>query len=246
MEKPLLNCKNCEQVISGAYCSHCGQRAAVHKVTFKETFSDLADSMFSLSAPLWTTLRLLIVNPGKLLREYLDGKRKKYYKPVTFFILTTIVYLLCKSLMDYNPLSKAEPQSNELVNTSLLFEAGQFMFAHIDKILFFFVFALGLSLKLFFYKKNSLAEFIAISFYLLGIYTLLSTAKIFIYTFVTHKFETMPIVLMLIYYSWALASFFQKRKILVIFKGILAYLLGFFLYMLLGLGLSVLFVLIRN
>jgi hypothetical protein len=246
LEKTLKHCKKCDQEITGTYCANCGQRASVYKVTFKETFNDLADSMFSLSAPLWTTLRLLFTNPGKLLREYLNGRRKRYYKPVTFFILTTIVYLLCKSLLDYNPLSSSPQQNSELIDASVMYEAGQYMFAHIDKILFFFVFALALSLKLFFFRKNSLAEFVAISFYLLGVYTLLSTAKIFIYTYVTHKYEMLPIVLMLFYFSWALVSFFQKKKLLVFIKGILTYLLGFVLYALFGIGFSLIIILMRS
>ena len=198
--------------------------------------------MFSLSAPLWTTLKLLILNPGKLLRDYLDGKRKRFYKPVTFFILTTIVYLLLRSLLDYDPLSKVTPVTSAQVDTTILYEAGKFMFANIDKILFFFVLALAISMKLFFYRKNSLAEYVAISFYLLGIYTILSTFKIIFYTYVTQKYEALPMFLMLGYFLWAIISYFQKKKVLVFFKGIGTFLLAFLLYIVFGMGLSVLIV----
>ncbi len=229
-----------------AFCPSCGQRTSVHKVTFRETFQDLADSMFSVSAPLWTTLKLLVINPGKLLREYLAGKRKRFYKPVTFFILTTIVYLLCRSLLDYNPLASASMPANDEVDVTIFFDAGQFMFANIDKILFFFVFALAISLKLFFYRKNSLAEFIAVSFYLLGIYTIITTIKIFVYTFVTQKYEALPMFLMLGYFLWAIISFFQKKKVLVFFKGIVTYVIAFLLYIVFGMGFSLIIVLLRS
>lgn len=205
---------------------------------------DLADSMFSLSAPLWTTLGGLFTNPGKLLREFLAGRRKRYYKPVTFFILTTIVYLLSKSLLDYNPLIEASPRTTNTIDPTIFYQAGQFMFAHIDKILFFFVFTLALSMKIFFYRTYSLAEYVAVSFYLLGVYTLLSTLKIYVYTFVTQQFETFPMVLMLAYFLWAMASLFQKNKLLVVFKALFTYLLGFVLYIICGMGLSLLIVLL--
>ena len=80
-------CNNCGEGVAGAFCSNCGQRSSVSKVTIRETLDDLADQIFSLSAPLAVTLKMLFVNPGLLFREFLSGKRKKYYKPISFFLL---------------------------------------------------------------------------------------------------------------------------------------------------------------
>ncbi|NNJ88717.1 MAG: hypothetical protein HKP53_04900, partial [Eudoraea sp.] len=60
-------CKNCGNISEGNYCPHCGQRISVHKVTFKETFEDLADALFTLNAPLLNTIKELIITPGVLL-----------------------------------------------------------------------------------------------------------------------------------------------------------------------------------
>ncbi len=239
-------CKNCDSELNDAYCPKCGQRGVIHKVTFKETFQDLADSMFSLSAPLWITLKLLVINPGKLLREYLNGKRKRYYKPVTFFILATIAYLVVKSLLQFNPMVDAPPPANDKIDTTLFFEAGRYMFMHIDKILFFFVLSLALSLKLFFYRKNSLAEYVAISFYLLGVYTLMGIINMLVYTFLTPDYLYLSILFMLFYFVWALVNYFQKNKLLVLLKGVITYIVGFLLYFVMGFSFSLVIVLLSK
>ena len=245
MEENNPHCRNCETALNGDYCASCGQRASVNKVTFKETFGDFVDSFFSVNTPLFLTLKLLFLNPGKLFREYLNGKRKGYYKPVHFFILTTIVYIIVKSLLDYDPISKI-PARSEGPTLGLTVEVGRFMFANIDKILFFFVFTMGLSLKVFFYRKHSLAEYTAVAFYLLGVYTILTTINMFFYTYVSESFQPMGILLSLAYFLMALISFFQKDKVLVLFKGLFTYFFAFLLYMALGFGFSFLVIWIKS
>ncbi|NOX46877.1 MAG: DUF3667 domain-containing protein [Chlorobi bacterium] len=46
---------------------------------------------FALEGPFWLTIKLLFVNPGKLFREYIAGKRKAYYKSVAFFFLIAML-----------------------------------------------------------------------------------------------------------------------------------------------------------
>lgn len=201
-------------------------------------------SLFSLDAPILKTLGLLFSNPGKLFRRYLSGQRKRYYKPVTFFILTTVVFLLFRWLLDYNPMIDAEKNTSTPEAAKFLIDAGRLMFSNIDKMLFLFVFSLAISMKLFFYRKNTLAEFVAISFYMLGAYTLLSTINMFVFTFVKNIFQPISRIFMFFYFIWAMVSYFEERKLLVFFKSILTTVFGFALYVVLGLGLAFIIILI--
>ncbi|MDC8002873.1 DUF3667 domain-containing protein [Aureisphaera galaxeae] len=212
----------------------------MHKVTFKETFSDVASGLFSFEAPFWRTLKLLFVNPGRLFREYLAGKRKSYFKPVSFFILLTVAHLLIRSLLDYDPMGDIPDDPNARVN--LFREAGQFMVQHINNILFVFVFTLSLFMKLFFYKKYSWAEYMAIAFYLVGIYIFLGTIHQFFLKFLDSKMQFLTMVIMLLYFVYAMISLFQKKKFLVGFQALCAYVFGTIFYVILGFGLALLIV----
>jgi hypothetical protein len=239
-------CKNCENETQGNYCSNCGQRTTVNKVTFKETFQDLVDAFFSINAPLFTTLKMLIINPGRLFNEYLKGKRKSYYRPVTFFILMTVIYLVIRSIINYDPFGSSLLQVKDPSNSQLLTKARNFMLLNIDKFLFVFAFSLGLMLKIFFYKKKSLAEFLAISFFLMGIYTILTIFNMFNIRFIDNTFQGIHIVLMLLYFIYAMVSFFRDKKLIVILKSLFVYAIAFYFYGFLAFGLSYIIVLIKN
>lgn len=239
-------CKNCQNDLIDEYCNKCGQRASVHKITFKETLEDFLNAVFSVDAPLWSTLKLLFVNPGKLFREYLGGRRKSYYKPVAFFILTTILYLLIRSLISYDPMENELIKQEGIVDATLFLEAGKFMVANINNIMFLLVFALGLFFKLFFLKRNSLAEFMAISFYLVGIYTIFGTLIMFYLKYVNPEYKMLPILVFSIYILFAFISFFKTKNIGVMIKIIIAFFLSFIFYAMLGYALSLLIVWLKT
>ena len=239
-------CKNCNQFVNGNYCHDCGQRTSVDKITFQETFQDFINSIVSVNAPLFITLRLLVVNPGKLFREFIDGKRKKYYKPVPFFILATLAYLIIRQLIDFDPFGNTTVSIIDSTQSQLFTEARNFLLFHIDKFLFAFIFTLGIFLKLFFLKKNSFAEFIAIAFYLIGVYTLIVIINMFYIHYVNKEFQFMAVLAMFIYFVYALVSFFKKKKFLVALKSIFIFILAFISYFMLAFGISYIIIWLKH
>ena len=231
-------CKNCGSVTSGKYCSHCGQRTSINKVTFKETLQDFVDAVFSVNSPFFVTLKLLVLNPGKLFREYLNGKRKAYYKPVPFFILTTVIYILVRSLLNYDPMANMATGGGANVDQNLINEAGVFMAKNINNIIFTFVFAFALVVKMFFYKRYSLVEYLAISFYVIGFYMVITIILMFGLQFVSAQFKMLPFIIMFFYVVYALISLFQKLNILNVVKVVFVYYIALILYMILGYGMS--------
>jgi len=239
-------CKNCENEIKDNYCSICGQKTTVNKVTFKETLQDLVDAFFSVDAPLLTTLKMLVINPGRLFNEYLNGKRKKYYRPVTFFILMTVIYLVIREIIKYDPFGSNLLQVKDPSTSQLLIKSRNFMLLNIDKLLFFFAFSLGLALKLFFYKKKSLAEFFAISFFMIGVYTILTTFNMFYIKFIDNNFQGIHIAVMLLYFIYAMVSFFKVNKVIVILKSVFVYVFAFYFYGFFAFGLSFIIMWLKN
>lgn len=230
-------CKNCDTLFEGNYCSKCGQTATVKKITFKDTLADFSDTMFSVNAPLLFTIVSLFKNPGRMLREFLQGKRKTYYKPVAFFVLMTIVYLVIRSLIGFDPLTESAIQVNDMGN-SLLSEAREFMFTNINNFLFVFVFWLGLWLKVFFLKRYSLAEFWTIAFYLAGVYIIFTTINMFFIQIVGAQFKFAAMLSIAIYFIYVFISLFKNPIWLIIIKGIPICMLSFFLYIITAFSLS--------
>ena len=83
-------CLNCGTALHGAHCHACGQRAHVHR-TIGAFAHDLLHGVLHFEGKTWRTLPLLVWKPGKLTREYIDGKRASYVSPIALFLF--VVFL---------------------------------------------------------------------------------------------------------------------------------------------------------
>ncbi len=88
-------CKNCEAALAGPYCSQCGQKALTERITLKYILKSVLETLTNVEEGFWYTLRALLTRPGIVAREYLEGRRKRYYHPVRYlFILVTVVTVI--------------------------------------------------------------------------------------------------------------------------------------------------------
>jgi hypothetical protein len=87
-----MTCKNCDHTFEGKFCSNCGQSADTHKVTLKHFFHEFFHAFTHADKGIILLAKDLITRPGHVAREYLDGKRKKYFNPLSFLVLTTAMY----------------------------------------------------------------------------------------------------------------------------------------------------------
>ncbi|KHK90907.1 DUF3667 domain-containing protein [Novosphingobium malaysiense] len=79
------HCLNCGTALIGSHCHACGQAAHVHR-TLGAFFHDLLHGVFHFEGKIWRTLPLLVWRPGRLTREYVDGKRASYVSPIALFL----------------------------------------------------------------------------------------------------------------------------------------------------------------
>lgn len=88
-------CKNCESILFGKFCSSCGQKIYTEK---DKSLSNLIHEVFHFmthfDGKLFNTLKIIYRNPGKLSLDYSNGIRQKYYKPISLYLLIVVLYLL--------------------------------------------------------------------------------------------------------------------------------------------------------
>jgi hypothetical protein len=85
-------CKNCGTSFEGNFCSHCGQKADIHRITLGHFFHELFHVLTHTDKGILLLAKDLITRPGHVAREYLDGKRKKYFHPLSFLVITAAVF----------------------------------------------------------------------------------------------------------------------------------------------------------
>ncbi len=83
-------CLNCGTMLIGSHCHQCGQAAHVYK-TLAAFFHDLVHGVFHFEGKIWRTLPMLAWHPGRLTREYIDGRRASYVSPIALFLF--VVFL---------------------------------------------------------------------------------------------------------------------------------------------------------
>lgn len=91
LEPPYTHCKNCGHELHGQYCSVCGQHAFVASRPFKDSIFSYLDSNYALDKQLGHTLRDLLLRPGYLAREYMNGRIARHVHPFKLYFFASIL-----------------------------------------------------------------------------------------------------------------------------------------------------------
>jgi Protein of unknown function (DUF3667) len=91
-------CANCGALVSGAYCTNCGQRVehAVHSL--RHFLSEVAEDLTHADSRLWRTLTALAFKPGFLTLEFLAGRRMRYLPPFRLYLVMSVLFFLVVAL----------------------------------------------------------------------------------------------------------------------------------------------------
>ena len=87
-------CLNCGSKLNDSFCSHCGQKADVKRLTWHSLGEEIFHFFTHIEKGFVLTTRQLIMHPGQLCKNYLDGKRKQYHKPISFLLVWITIFIL--------------------------------------------------------------------------------------------------------------------------------------------------------
>lgn len=93
-------CANCETALLGAFCHRCGQSAAGTHRSVRHVVSEVAEELFSTDGRLWHTLRRLVLDPGRLTRDYLAGKRASQVAPLRLYVFVVFLLFVVSAAVD--------------------------------------------------------------------------------------------------------------------------------------------------
>lgn len=91
-----MNCKNCQHPLpdDANFCVECGAKVVRERITLKRLLVDLASNAFVWDNKYFVTVWTLYVRPGKVLRDYIGGVRKRYVAPFPFVAIGAAISLL--------------------------------------------------------------------------------------------------------------------------------------------------------
>jgi Protein of unknown function (DUF3667) len=93
-------CKNCGHPVKDLYCGHCGQKLKPEKITFSFLVKEFFHFFSHLEKGFLFTSWQMVVHPGRTAKNFIDGKRKNYQPPISFFIIWTTIFILFLYLIE--------------------------------------------------------------------------------------------------------------------------------------------------
>jgi hypothetical protein len=93
-----LVCANCHATLAGEYCAACGQRHEPHVHTVAHFAGEAFESISHADSRVWRTLLFLLIKPGRLTREFFDGRRVRYLPPFRLYLVISVLFFLVVGL----------------------------------------------------------------------------------------------------------------------------------------------------
>ncbi len=84
-----MNCKNCDKNLRTdyTYCPDCGAKIIRNRITVKNLWYDAVERFFNVDNTFLITVKDLFVKPEKVIVGYIEGTRKKYLNPISYFTI---------------------------------------------------------------------------------------------------------------------------------------------------------------
>ena len=100
MKSTTRNCLNCSENLNAEqnYCPNCGQETSDKKLPLGTFLKDFFSNYLNLDAVILKTLSPFIFRPGRLTKEFNDGKRRRYINPIRLYLIFSLFYFFTISL----------------------------------------------------------------------------------------------------------------------------------------------------
>ena len=99
-DPPGRPCPNCgTPAESGPFCADCGQRQSEFRQPVHVLARDLLAEYFGFEGKLWRT-GVALLRPGFLTAEYLDGRQRRYARPLRLYLTASLVFFFTVTMLD--------------------------------------------------------------------------------------------------------------------------------------------------
>jgi len=96
----MKHCLNCGKPVHDLYCAHCGQQTHPERINFSFLCRETFHFFTHLDKGFLFTSFQMITHPGSTVKNFIDGKRKNYQSPISYFLFWTTVFVLFLLLIE--------------------------------------------------------------------------------------------------------------------------------------------------
>jgi hypothetical protein len=92
-------CLNCGTELLGPFCFYCGQPDKNLMRFFPALLREILEDVIDFDSRFMRTLKPLLFHPGKITRDYLDGRRFRYVPPMRLYIFSSMAFFILAAMM---------------------------------------------------------------------------------------------------------------------------------------------------
>ena len=89
-------CHNCHTILSleNNFCPHCGQENHDLKVPIGHLAFEVFEGFTHFDTKFYNTMRAILFSPGKITKDFLEGRRGRYVPPIRLYFLISFIFFL--------------------------------------------------------------------------------------------------------------------------------------------------------
>jgi hypothetical protein len=240
------SCLNCENPVTEKFCGICGHNQELKRIDKSYAFQELLN-LIGIEKGFLFSCKELLIKPGITIQEYINKNRQRVTKPITFLILSSVIYTLIyhyfKTENPYSELSK-KMYGDSSINNIMNWIQENYGYANLIMILPITLWSMLLFSK---YKYNFYETFVLICF-VMGMGMLIFSLEPILNWFSIKTFfinESIVLIIAFLYMGWAIGQSYEK-KIINYIKGIFTYSLGFITFQIVTFGIGLAYDIIKN
>lgn len=223
-------CLNCGTVVGGQFCSECGQPASTRRLQTSEVFVEIAKKISNLDSRVWNTVIGLTTHPGRVCRDYVEGKRIGYVPPLRYCMVVLATVILWYAFIGVD-LATASPdfgfETSEKTR-AVRQVVGTYVAKHLNVVVIAAIPIYAAIVALLFRRSGmNYAEVVAFVLYVMAHIMLLALMLSFFRAAAPTAVMAVRIAFQVVFFSWAAAGFFRVSPIAAAAKTIVATLFYF-------------------
>lgn len=235
-------CKKCKNELQSEYCPHCGHPQEIERINGRYIVSEIG-SVLNFQKGIFFTIKELLIRPGQNIKTFISEDRNRLVKPIMFILICSLVYTIFEKIFDFKDgyIDLQFDGSDSAI--SLIFQWISHNYGYSNILMSVFV---AIWIKIFYRKYDyNFYEIFILLLFVSGMQMLIVSFLGALESLTKTRVLSFGTYIVMIYAFWAIAQFFDKRKMLNYLKAPISYLLGLITFFLGAIGIGLLTDLIK-
>jgi len=215
-------CINCNTEITQNYCPNCGKPNLLKRINGKYIATEIG-SVLNFDKGILYTIKELIIRPGSTVKEFILNDRNRIVKPIIFIIICSLIYSILEQFLNFENGYIYYDESMKSTSMSI-FGWIKDNYGYGNLIMGVFI---AFWTKMLFKKyRYNYYEILILLCFVMGIGMLILTVFGAIEWITKLKILQFGGILFIVYSTWAIGQFFDKKKVSSYLKAFASYFLG--------------------